>query len=225
MENRLANLLRIVVDEYVATAESVGSQSLVDKYGLDVSPATIRNWFAELEAEGYLMQPHTSGGRIPTEKGFRAYIKLFVEPKSVPIREERALRKAAGPSEDDHALRDLAKALAELSGGAAVIGSMDAQAFLTGLSQLFSQPEFHDWERVVSLTDALDRLDETMDGLRRRSLVEPKIMVGSECDFGPGCGAVFVSLGQTVIGILGPMRMDYQRNVSLLNTALKLLDE
>ncbi|MDP3793951.1 MAG: hypothetical protein Q8R07_04340 [Candidatus Uhrbacteria bacterium] len=225
MENRLANLLRIVVDEYVATAESVGSQSLVEKYGLEVSSATIRHWFAELEAEGYLMQPHTSGGRIPTEKGFRTYIKLFVEPKPSAKRETQVLRKAATRIDDDHPLKDLAKALAELSGGAAVVGSMDAQTFFTGLFQLFSQPEFHDWERVVSMTDALDRLDETFDRLRRKSLVEPKIMVGSDCDFGPGCGAVFVSLGQTVIGILGPMRMDYQRNVSLLNTALKLLDE
>ncbi len=225
MEERLSHLLRLVVEEYVATAESVGSQTLVERYDLAVSPATIRNWFGELEEQGYLMQPHTSGGRIPTEKGFRTYIQLFVGPRPVAKRETQVLRKAAAPAADDHALKALAKALAELSGGAAMVGSLDARTFFTGLSQLFSQPEFHDWQRVVSVTDALDRLDQTMDQLRRGSLVEPKIMVGSDCDFGPGCGAVFVSLGRTVIGILGPMRMDYQRNLSLLNEALKLLDE
>ncbi|MSR85111.1 hypothetical protein EXS71_01585 [Candidatus Uhrbacteria bacterium] len=225
MESRLANLLRAVVDEYIETAEPVGSQSLVERYGLEVSPATIRNWFTELEAEGYLMQPHTSGGRIPTEKGFKTYIKLFVQSKPAAKREEQFLRKAtAAPSEEDRQLKNMAKALAELSGGAAVVGLPDAETFYTGLPQLFAQPEFHDWQRVVSLTEMLDRLDETFRLLRQRSLPEPYIAIGRESYFGSACGAIFGSFDGNVIGILGPIRMDYQRNISLLHTALELLD-
>ena len=72
MDERRSSLFQAIVEEYIASAQPVGSQALVSRYNLEVSPATVRNWCAELEEEGLLMQPHTSGGRIPTEQGFQA---------------------------------------------------------------------------------------------------------------------------------------------------------
>ena len=225
MEPRLSHLLRILVDEFISTAEPVGSQSLVDRYRLDVSPATVRNWFSELEEEGFVMQPHTSGGRIPTELGFRTYVSLFVQPKPVSKRDHDQLVKAATiPSDDGRRLKAVSKMLAELSGQACVAGLNEADTFYTGLSQLFTHPEFQNWQRVVSLTEVLDHLDEALLGLRRQRFDIPKVFIGRECPFGPICGTVMVSTGDGLIGILGPMRMDYQYTFSLMQTALEILN-
>ncbi|MEA3272808.1 MAG: DeoR family transcriptional regulator, partial [Patescibacteria group bacterium] len=78
--NRKAQLLEYLTREYIQTAEPVGSGVLVDKYDLGVSSATIRNDLAELEKEGFIFQPHTSAGRVPTEKGFLYFVDNFIKP-------------------------------------------------------------------------------------------------------------------------------------------------
>ena len=79
LEPRSEAILRAIIEEYVATAQPVGSQALVTRYRLGVSPATVRNVMAELEAEGYLDHPHTSAGRLPTDKGYRLYVESITE--------------------------------------------------------------------------------------------------------------------------------------------------
>jgi heat-inducible transcriptional repressor len=77
MDAKLLQLLKLVTEEYIASAEPVGSQALVQRHGLEVSSATVRNWFSALDEAGLLQQTHTSGGRIPTEDGFRALCRKF----------------------------------------------------------------------------------------------------------------------------------------------------
>jgi len=225
METRLANLLRAVVEEYIATAQPVGSQSLVDRRRLDVSPATIRNWFAELEELGYLTHSHTSGGRIPTEKGYQTYIELFIQPKRLAKRDQAELEKeaAVSPRDEGRRLKSLAKALADLSGQATVMGMRDEDTFYTGLAQLFAQPEFKDLQRVINLTESLDHLDEAFDELRHRHIDAPMILVGKDCPFGSSCGAIVITTDDAIIGILGPIRMDYQYAFSLLASIKEIL--
>ena len=79
IDSRKAAILRAVVDEYVKGAEPVGSSHVARVAGMQVSPATIRNEMNVLEHEGYLVQPHTSAGRIPTDKGYRYYVDTFVD--------------------------------------------------------------------------------------------------------------------------------------------------
>lgn len=224
MEERFSKLFRAITEEYIATAQPVGSQTLVERYRLDVSPATVRNWCVELEEAGYLAQPHTSGGRIPTEQGFREYIARFVEKKPIAKRERDVLEKAAlVPEEDGRRIKGVAKILADLSHEAVVVGLAEMDTYYTGLSYLFAQPEFKTWQRVVSLSEVLDRLDEALHSLRRVSLDEPKILLGQECPFGPACSSILVSLPNgSTIGILGPLRMDYQQTMSLIHTVQQL---
>ncbi len=87
-------VLRAVVDDYVATAEPVGSRTIARKYGLGVSPATIRNEMAELEEEGYLEQPHTSAGRVPSSKGYRYYVDYLLSEERLDEGERVRLRAA-----------------------------------------------------------------------------------------------------------------------------------
>ena len=224
MEQRLLDLLRLVVEDYVGTGEPVGSQRLVEACRLEVSPATIRNWFAELEELGCLMQPHTSGGRVPTEKGFQEYVDAFIQRKPAAKRDHDALAQTMElPLEDVARIKALAKALAERSGQAVVVGLDHADTFYTGLSQLFSQPEFKQWQRVVTLTEILDHLDDVIVTLRKTSYAEPRILLGRACPFGAICGSTVLSIDGALIGILGPLRMDYQHATSLLMSAKLLM--
>lgn len=92
LTERKTKLLKVLVRDYVATATPVASESLVRKYNLGVSPATIRNEMASLEEEGYVTRPHTSAGAIPSDKGYRYYVELLLEPEGLPLAEQRLIR-------------------------------------------------------------------------------------------------------------------------------------
>jgi heat-inducible transcriptional repressor len=222
MDQRLNNLLRLVVEEFVASGEPVSSQTIVDHYKLDVSPATVRNWFAELDELGWLMQPHTSGGRVPTETGFKHYVATEVVARPAGKRVRERLKDAA--TTDGHRVKAVARELADLSGLAVIAALHESDTYYTGLSQLFAQSEFKNWQRVVSLTELLDHLDDTLGSLRHQQFTTPQIFLGKECPFGPACGAVVVTSSHGLVGILGPLRMDYQDAFSNLISALEALN-
>ncbi|MGA8535152.1 MAG: heat-inducible transcriptional repressor HrcA [Candidatus Tumulicola sp.] len=92
LDKRKAYILATVVYEYIATAEPVGSQTLTQKYNLGVSSATVRNEMAELEAGGYLVQPHTSAGRVPSDAGYRTYVDRLMEPEELGSEDRRRIR-------------------------------------------------------------------------------------------------------------------------------------
>src|SRR5918992_3636396 len=99
LDPRSQLILRAVIDEYVVTAEPVGSQTLVDRFKLGVSPATVRNVMAELEAAGYLTHPHTSAGRVPTDAGYRLYVESIAPETSLAPVERLMIRHQFGQVE------------------------------------------------------------------------------------------------------------------------------
>ena len=133
LDKRKAYILATVVYEYIATAEPVGSNTLTQKYNLGVSSATIRNEMAELEAAGYLVQPHTSAGRIPSDAGYRTYVDQLMAPEQLPHMERRRiqdeLREAS--RELDDLIDGTTRLLGRLSNNLAFVVSpaADAQAF------------------------------------------------------------------------------------------------
>jgi heat-inducible transcriptional repressor len=90
-EDRRLDVLRAIVEDYVSTEEPVGSKALVERHGLGVSPATVRNDMAALEDEGYITQPHTSAGRVPTDKGYRLFVDRLTTVKPMSAAEKRAI--------------------------------------------------------------------------------------------------------------------------------------
>ncbi len=92
LDKRKAYILATVVYEYIATAEPVGSATLTQKYNLGVSSATVRNEMAELEASGYLVQPHTSAGRVPSDAGYRTYVDQLMQPETLGVEDRRHIR-------------------------------------------------------------------------------------------------------------------------------------
>ena len=99
LDPRSQAILRAVIDEYVTTAQPVGSQALVDRFGLSVSSATVRNVMAELETAGYLSHPHTSAGRVPTDAGYRLYVESIAPQISLAPVERLMIRHQFGQVE------------------------------------------------------------------------------------------------------------------------------
>jgi heat-inducible transcriptional repressor len=122
LDDRKLAVLRAIVEDYVSTNEPVGSKSLVDRHGLDVSPATIRNDMAVLEEQGFIVQPHTSAGRVPTDKGYRLFVDRLSEVKPFSGAERRAIETfLAGAYDLDDVVMRTVRLLAQLTRQVAVV--------------------------------------------------------------------------------------------------------
>ena len=116
VDDRKLQILRAIVTDYVDTREPVGSKALVDKHQLNVSPATVRNDMAVLEEEGYITQPHTSAGRIPTDKGYRLFVDRIATVKPLSPAERRAIATfMEGAVDVDDIVRRTVRLLAQVT--------------------------------------------------------------------------------------------------------------
>ena len=121
-DDRRFEVLRAIVADFVSTKEPIGSKSLVERHNLGVSPATVRNDMAVLEAEGYITQPHTSSGRVPTEKGYREFVDRLDDVKPLSTAERRAIQGFLESGVDlDDVLRRAVRLLAQLTRQVAVV--------------------------------------------------------------------------------------------------------
>lgn len=214
---RKKNILHTIINEYIKTANPVSSGLLASKYNLNLSSATIRNEMMALEEEGYIYQPHTSAGRVPSQL---AYLFLVEELKSKLVKLKSSDKDKIDSSILAKDLRQAAKSIAEISNNAVFWAFHKNDLYYTGLSNLFSQPEFKDNEVVCDVSSVIDRMEEIIDkifdGLENKSHVK----IGSNNPFGPFLGTVILKYKHNnksgLVGILGPMRMDYLKNLSLL---------
>lgn len=229
INERQAVILSAIIEEYIETAQAVASRVLVDKYDLGVSPATVRNDMAVLEKAGYLRQPHTSAGRVPTEDGYRLYLKTCVKNAGagkvcVP------LKNVVQTTEDTKTLmRDMAKTLVKLSGETAVASLDNQWNHYAGVSKLFGKPEFADVETLRALSQSIDQFDKVMRDIFNRVNSDVNIWIGGENPFGQQMATVIVKYqlpeGMTgLLGLVGPTRMNYNRNIRLLTQARNLLN-
>src|SRR5580693_2205233 len=128
---RARQVLYHCVTEYVATGEPVGSRTLSKKAEIDLSPASIRNVLADLEEAGYLRQPHTSAGRVPTDRAFRLFIDALMHVRELTTDDETSIReKFASLEPGQNVMRETGKLLSELTGTAAVVVAPRAQTLV-----------------------------------------------------------------------------------------------
>jgi heat-inducible transcriptional repressor len=122
LDDRKLDVLRAIVEDYVATQEPVGSKALVERHNLRVSAATVRNDMAALEDEGYLRQPHTSAGRVPTDRGYRLFVDKLSRIKPLSVAERRAIERfMAGAVDLDDVVHRTVRLLAQVTGQVAVV--------------------------------------------------------------------------------------------------------
>jgi len=225
LDTRKEQLLAAVVREHAKSAEPVASDTMKDKAGLDISPATIRNEMVALEKAGYLRQPHTSAGRVPTEAGYRYYIAHCLEDKNVEedVKELRVIMR--GVEEVELRMKRLARSLAGEVREGVFVGFTPQSSYYTGLSYLFEQPEFESVDLVRDLSEIIDNLDRVISELFDEVVPGVRVYVGTENPFGVNCGTVLLCSGtdQPMMGVLGPMRMDYDRTVAMMKGLERLM--
>ncbi|MBU0722144.1 hypothetical protein KKA93_01650 [Patescibacteria group bacterium] len=227
MDKRKELILKTIIKEYIKIALPVGSGSLVDKYHLNISSATIRNEMAELEEAGYIAQPHTSSGRVPTEKAYNFYLENLSE-KKLNENEARIFEKVLAEKNEIN-FKQAAKALAKVSNNAIFWAFYKHNLYYTGISNLLHQPEFHETNSIYDISEVIDRIDEVIDGIFNDLKYGPQILLGSKNPFSAHCSAVIAKyrLNENIglVGILGPMRMDYEKNLALIKFINNMLIE
>lgn len=222
MTERQAQILATIVEQYAEVASPVGSLMLAKLFG--VSSATIRAEMARLEEMGFIMQPHTSAGRIPTDNGYRFYVNQLTqtaEPNPVD-RTSRAidlrLEQAGRP---DLAIRSAVDSLVELTHnvGLATIGD---QLYVSGFGRLFTQPEFL---HVGPMHEVAHLLDNLEPWLREVAPNQPlNVYIGQENPIGKtsGCSLIVSRFcspfsDHSYIGVLGPTRQSYRQVMALVS--------
>lgn len=230
MTERQIKILAAIVEQYAEVASPVGSSLLAKVF--NVSSATIRAEMAELERWGFIHQPHTSAGRVPTDKGYRFYVNNMTELQETPAerRGERALTaRVAGGGMPERTIRNAVDTLVELTHnlGLATIGE---QLYMSGLSNLFGQPEFLHGNQVQQIARLLDNLEPW---LREAALNEPlSVYIGAENPIGRSAGASLIISrfrspfsDHSYIGVLGPTRQQYRDVMNLVEHAGRSLEE
>jgi len=232
MTPRQEKILSAIVEQYAEVASPVGSSLLAKVF--NVSSATIRSEMAELERLGYIDQPHTSAGRIPTDKGYRYYVNQLSESKELELPAKHRADKAisariSSGGQPDRIIRSAVDTLVELSHnlGLATIGD---QIYMSGLSNLFGQPEFMHPSQVKEVARLLDNLEPWLyEAAPNKPL---SVYIGRENPIGSaaGCSLIISRFrspfsDRSYIGVLGPTRQSYKNVMGLVGQTGQALEE
>lgn len=220
MTERQRTLLKAIVEKYIETAEPVGSETIEKESSLGVSPATIRNEMVKLTSLGYLKQPHTSAGRIPTSLALKFYVAELMKAKELSVKDEVAIKESLWDYryEFDKLLRQATRALADQTSSMALATTQEGDIYASGLANILDMPEFYDIDLTKSVLLLPDRFDLIKEIFFERAVGEGpiNILLGDELgyEYLSPCGFVFTrfsagSRHQGVIGVVGPSRLNY----------------
>ena len=219
MDERKEQLLQLIIEYYIAKAEPVGSQFLSAESPLHVSAATIRNEMRDLEIAGFLVQPHTSAGRIPTQKGYRYYVDHIVKPKKLTKKVEEEFEKIQNENTDTRGqLKSMAKTISDRVDSAVIVAFSKDSLYYTGIGNLFAQPEFHNYQYTIHISTLFDRCEQVVDRVYELVGDKTTILIGEENPFGSVCSLISMPFGKSgLIAVLGPIRMEYGRVLSIFD--------
>ena len=238
MTERQAAILNTIIEQYAEVAVPVGSVTLAKLFG--VSSATVRSEMAQLEELGMITQPHTSAGRVPTDKGYRFYVNRLSEEQghNIPMGQPESIDRSARAidarvqthaNRADQAIRSAVNSLVELTHnmGLATIGD---ELYMSGMSNLFSHPEYSNGSHVQAVARLIDNLEPW---LREVAPNEPlNVYIGSENPIGKSSGASLIISkfrspysNRSYIGVLGPTRQDYAKTMRLVRYTGAMLEE
>ena len=227
METRQEELLLSLVDNYIQAAEPIGSKFLAYEEKIGWSEATIRNDLRLLEEAGFLSHPHTSSGRVPTEKGYRFYVDNLNLEKIKLSKKERDSLAAAFKTESDFesSKKNLAKELAGISKLTVLVAFTRDKIYYTGLANLFSQPEFAEPRLVADVSSMFDRCEECLEDFFDKVKLQPRYFIGSEHPFGDLLSVAAFKFSKNGLWVmLGPLRADYRHNWNLINAVKDILN-
>ena len=237
LSDRRQKVLAALIEEYVARALPVGSRTLTERYRFGVSPATIRNELSALEEEGYISQPHTSAGRIPTDFGYRTFVDDLIESGvagDLENADEELSRLRNSAKELDDLLERTSRALSQFTDCLSVVTPPGyAHPSRTGILSLMRQPEFAYTETLLPIMQVLEDdtvllhvLDTTVP-----SADGPKVKIGSENEAEQLAGISVVAcrygIGPDggIVAVIGPTRMNYTKALAAVRIASETLSD
>lgn len=238
LTERQKEILAELIKEYVKRAEPVSSNFLVAKCGFDCSPATIRAEMLNLEREGYLTQPHTSAGRIPTDKAYRYFVDHLLKDREdhLPEKDRKAIDKTIeNTPKNPHAMSaNLAKTMANLTDNFAISGIQDTGEFYRmGFANLFELPEFTQPEDIFGLGSIFDQFESYFEDIFNHWPEEEiAVYIGRENPSRDSANETVMMARYTlpqgyegVSALIGPMRMAYDHNMAILKYIAKKMNE
>lgn len=237
LERRRNEILKAIINAHIDTALPVGSAALSRRFQFDLSPATIRNTMAELERDGFITQPYTSAGRIPTDKGYRYYIDSLMEVEELAPEEEERIEEKY----QLHEIRDYedlfletSRILCQWTNYTALVHfplSLRNRLYLEGTSFILEQPEFQDTQKVKLIFRAFDDKAELLSIMETDLKTEGvNVHIGKENRYADlqECSLITSSYKMSnkfrgTLGIIGPKRMSYSRVISVVNYVADLV--
>jgi len=233
---RQIEILDKLIQEYIDSARPVSSQLLEKKYDFSICPAMIRIEMQKLTDKGFICQPHTSAGRVPTDKGYRFFVDNLLARRSLG---EGGLKKEISELEDifQKAGKDifkvasrLTKFLAEQSSNFTILNLLERDFFWKeGWEEILQEPEFEEKDSISHFTELLESFEENIENLKINS--EIKVYIGKENPFSKNKDfSIIISKchlpkkEEGILSILGPKRMAYDRNISLINSLVRALE-
>ena len=227
MSPRQEQILHAIVQLYAKTAEPVGSMALCEQF--ETSSATIRAEMAALESYGFIMQPHISAGRVPTDKGYRAYVNALGEPKGDSRYELAMAKRIKNSGEVERAIKNAVESLAHVTSNLG-LGTIGGNLYLSGMASLFQQPEFSAGTKAYEVARLLDSLEEWLAEAAPGDPVS--VYIGRENPIGRSSGATLIISrfespysARSYIGVLGPTRQNYGPVIGLVGYTGRLLEE
>ena len=226
---RQAHILKTLIEEYIESAEPIGSETLEKKYNLGVSPATIRNEMSQLTKIGYLKQLHASAGRIPTARAFRFYIGQLMEERQLPVTEEAKARQTVEDANQsvDSLMREATHSLAETT-HALSLGTVAGEdtVWHAGYSKILDMPEFYNIDVAAHVLSLIEEVKRVRELFFERAVDDPvSILFGEELGwpyFEPvGMVTAKFMIGgpdgrMACIGIIGPARLPYSQVIPIV---------
>ncbi|MFH0855204.1 MAG: DeoR family transcriptional regulator [Candidatus Omnitrophota bacterium] len=227
-------VLSTTINKYILEACPIASEELAEHF--DLSSATIRNIFSELEDEGYLTHLYTSGGRVPTEKGYRYYVdSLLLQMQLIDEEKERILweyEKEVKCMED--VLEETSRLIEQTTHYTGIVSLLEWQdkMFYKGLNRILEQPEFKDADKMRMLIKAVEDKRRLLEVINRELPDGARVYIGSElnCPEMENCSLVVSSYcrknkPQGRLAVLGPVRMEYRRIIPTLEYISGVLSE
>ncbi len=224
-------LLDELIKEYINSAKPVSSSFLKKRIGFDICPATIRNEMQKLTEAGYLEQPHTSAGRVPTNKAYRFFVEQLEEPEDISLEERRKIIKKE--LENSFKLMEfITKRLASDCCGLAFSYISEKDFLLEeGWKEVFKNPEFEEKGFLSEFTNSVDRFEKKIKDFLKEGRSEIQVYIGKEksildsSDLSLIVSKVrFPKNQHGILALLGPNRMTYDRNIRFLDSLIKELE-
>ncbi len=233
---RKDTILGMVVDQYIKTTTPVSSTLIAQSYSLDLSSATIRNVLAELEEEGYLTHPHTSAGRLPTEKGYRYYVDNIMHEIQLLENEKTRLKQEyrAEALQLENLLEKISELLSETTHYTSIVSidGLNNKVYCKGTSLVVNYPDYQDIGKIRNILEALEEKEHLLRIINQSLQKKIHVFIGHELALSniESCSLVVSPYKMRKgpsgrIAVLGPTRMDYERVVSALDYLSKLIEE